>query len=277
MQTANSIGRLHCEIKTPVSHGVILALLTALLLGAGLLSLTPPADSVIAVITLIPAAILALLTASTFIKRLQCCEHGVISRSLFGTKALRYDDIVSFSHKATRQYYNGIPTGTEVRLVLNPRPQRGSQIKFTKHTFKGDPKLEELRDALAQHVADRLYRELPAGARVQWTPHAELSREGLHFHERKMFGQGAPITIPFDQPLQYRIDQGHCDLWVANSNLPSLRLDCAAANFFPGFILFGRLVNERFDHQRRESKAEVGFNKAIFGSLAAGKKPRFGQ
>lgn len=169
-------------------------------------------------------------------------ERGVRQRNLFGQKELKFLEVDAYTHATTRHFYNGAYTGTSHNLVFMPSPGAGKKIAFNFMARGTDEDLERLRDAMARIVAQGLYTRLQQGARVQWGS-AELAKDGIHFHEAKLIGKGAPAVLPY-AGSRYSFSQGACFLFAATGDKHVTQVSCAGVNFFPGFELYQRLCTE---------------------------------
>jgi hypothetical protein len=103
--------------------------------------------------------------------------------------ALKYDQFISVSYMATRHYYNGIYTGTVVRLTMTPDPALGlTPFKYsgklkTKRTGlnsaePNDP-LDGAHRAASTYICRRLIERLERGEEIRWTPRLVLRRDGM--------------------------------------------------------------------------------------------------
>lgn len=273
MQQANALGRRLFEIKSSPILGILATTISLGFLTAAITVLSPEIAFSFVFISI--ALFFAGLAANTFLNKTECFEQGIISHRWYQkTKILNFSNLSSYTYKAVKHSYNGIPTGTAVDMVLFPQKDSGEKIKISKHTANGDKDMEALRDHLAEILSERMYCVLQETnvQRIKWTASAELSKEGIHFLERKFFGNnGAPTMIPFDKGFEYLNGNGTFELRIPGEKNNRVILDVAGPNFFPGVILMERLLQDKRDqHVREVKKEQQGFDKSFFGTLAAG-------
>ncbi|CAK9015498.1 Uncharacterized protein SCF082_LOCUS12790, partial [Durusdinium trenchii] len=133
----------------------------------------------------------------------RCHEQGLVKVGLWGATALRYDEI-------------------EVMEL---------------DTF------DDLRDRVSEKVAERLAEDLLESGEVTWTDGLKLGSEGLEFRRRSLLGaRKSPELIPYDAILEFSIDEGWFHVWANYQERAVVKVACASPNFYPGLLLFDRLV-----------------------------------
>jgi hypothetical protein len=194
-------------------------------------------------------ALVAVLGAALFVGALaaargslRCHQKGVVKRTLLGERVLRYADLEKLTYGATRHYHNGIYTGTTISMKLAPGTG-AKPIGFSTTTRGSESDLEMLREHVAGVIAQRLYERLAHESEVAWTGSVRLSAKGIRFPRRKLLGKG-PETFAEYADLRYSIDSGTFHLFTPGEKSSVLDLSCSAENFYPGFVLLGRLASE---------------------------------
>lgn len=167
-------------------------------------------------------------------------QRGVRQRGLLGgIKELRFEDVAAYTHATTRHYYNGAYTGTVHGLEFVPVAGKGKKIKVHHIARGNDEDMERLRGAMAQIVAGFLHTRLQAGERIAWAG-AELSREGVHFHQPKLIGKGPPALLRY-AGSRYAFNQGVLMLYAPTGDKHVTAVTCSGFNFYPGFELYQRM------------------------------------
>jgi hypothetical protein len=179
--------------------------------------------------------------AAHAINRFRVYELGVVQRTLFGERMLRYSEITSFSFGATRHYHNGAYTGTALAMGFSAGP--GSKPITHNQTSRGnDSDLDSLREQVADIVAAQLLHRLERGEVIQWGPSARFTRNGLVVQASKLFGKGEERRAPYDAGLRISIEQGTLHLFIGNETKAAMSCPCAADNFYPGLTMLGVLI-----------------------------------
>ncbi|MFL5356075.1 hypothetical protein [Archangium sp.] len=168
-------------------------------------------------------------------------ELGVVRRSIFGERTLRYSEITSFQFGATRHYHNGAYTGTALNMSFTGGP--GTKPISHNQTSRGnDSDLDALREQVADIVAAQLLQRLERGEEIQWGPSARFTRNGLMVRAPKLFGKGEERRAPYDAGLHISIQQGTLQLFINNEAKAVMSCPCAADNFYPGLTMLGVLI-----------------------------------
>jgi len=243
-KSAESLGRLLFRKKSGIALVLILGLLGLGLVAGGIwLLLTPGEEKILGAFFLLMGLPLCWYTILVASRVYQFHEVGVTERSVLKKKSLRYADIERMKYEATRHYHNGIYTGTSVRFNMIPANNE-PPIKFS-GSFRGsDDDLEHLREFISALVADKMYKRLSVQESVPWGNNASLSKKGVHFVSKPLFGSKEPRNVFFADELRYTIDNGVLSLFRSEEKKAAVRIQCSEDNFYPGFLLLGRLASE---------------------------------
>lgn len=251
MSSVDALGKTILKIKNSLFYRVALgmSLLTftaaMVVICVQFYLLDKPVNSMLIYLSL--GILTALWCVAIWVKRFEFREHGLMSRNLFGTKMLLYRDIYSFSYRIVDHYVNGVHGGRRFHLTFMQKQGQGKSIGVVHQTRKGDVDFERMVHSVSVMVAANLDHELSEHGIVRWTPGVELSHQGIRFREQKFLSKGEPVFVSFNDIYQYNLtEDGRFLLWVSGSPQPILDLNCAAPNFYPGFVLFKRLTQSRF-------------------------------
>lgn len=172
-------------------------------------------------------------------------ECGLTRQGVLGRRELRYADVDRLSYSATRQYHNGVYTGT--RYSLRCAAPGGRPITILGWGRGSEGNLDGLRDHIAGVVAERMRSRLAAEGEVAWTRGLRLTPTGVRFQRSRLVGRGPDVFLPW-AALRYEIEAGCFHLYEADAAKPSLSVGCDSENFYPGHVLFGKLPGEAAPH-----------------------------
>jgi hypothetical protein len=233
--TAGVLGRVLFEKGESTGRQVALSIAAGLcLLGAGwLLTLNLSEIGFLGPLFVAFFGGMALVFAHWAVARVRGYEHGVIKRSLLGTRRLRYSEVVSFQFFEVQHFLNGAHTGTQVHLSLTPGPG-AKGIHFTHEVLGRDSDLELLREQVSGMVAARLLERLKRGEEVAWGPDARFTKGGLLLQASKLVGKGEPRLVPYHAQFRLSVVQGTCRLFIGNEAEAAASVECSVDNFHPG-------------------------------------------
>ena len=100
---------------------------------------------------------------------------------------LLYDEIAEFTYAATRMFYKGAYTGTQLSLTF--RAPRGT-IRYSAKVQNMDADLDELRDHIAKMIAIACLANCGPAAAVPWTSDVVFLPQGLQFRRSEDVGPG---------------------------------------------------------------------------------------
>ena len=149
---------------------------------------------------------------------------------------LLYDEIAEFTYSATRMFYKGAYTGTQLNLTFRaPR----ATIRYSAKVQNVDADLDELRDHVAKRIAQRMLCELRARRTVPWMSDVVFLPQGLQFQRSKMLGLASgPLEIlPYEQIGNVNLKEGVFSLYSKVEVKAVLSKPVGAANFFPGYFV----------------------------------------
>jgi hypothetical protein len=169
--------------------------------------------------------------------RFRCYERG-LSRRRAREFSLLYDEISELTYSATRVFVNGSYSGTKMKLRV--RAQRG-EIWCAAKVQVMDDRLVELRDQIAERIANKMLRDLRAGSPVPWMSGVVFLPEGLQFR-RKI---GFPVEmLPYGEIRETRSDQGVFYLFSKTEPKAVISRPVDSTNFFPGYRVMAALQKE---------------------------------
>ena len=164
-----------------------------------------------------------------------------------------YLDVAALSYALVRQSYNGIYVGTSGTIWLEG--EKGSRIKTLKCSFRhkerakgilrrqfegGDP-MDVVRDTVADVVAERLALEIAEKGEASWTGPATFTKDGLRI--KKVLG--APFVMEYAKIDRLGFGDGTLVLFEEGKAKASVSMAVNGKNFWPGFVLFQRLMTPR--------------------------------
>jgi hypothetical protein len=174
----------------------------------------------------------------------RCYELGLIRRRSRREFRLLYDEIAEFTYAATRMFYKGAYTGTQLSLTF--RAPRGT-IGYSAKVQNMDADLDELRDHIAKMIAQRMLGALRAGRSVPWTSDVVFLPQALQFRRPKMLGlaSGPVEVLPYGQIRGVNLNQGVFYLYSKAEAKPVISKPVGSANFFPGYFVILTLQEGR--------------------------------
>jgi hypothetical protein len=240
----DSLGRLLFQKKAGRSALIILALFGLGLAGFGawLLRDGTPDDFRLGIIALVLGPLILAFTLHLAFAHFRVHELGVERRNLLGRRRLRYTEIALFNYSATRMYHNGVYTGTAIAMSFAPAGGKALSLSSTQRGSDAD--LDLLRDRVAEMISMRLYDQIKAGSEVPWGKNCRLTREGVRYREKKLFGKGAEAFLAYASGVRESFANGFFNLYDREGKKPVHTIACGEENFYPGYLLFVRLVTE---------------------------------
>lgn len=158
----------------------------------------------------VSGAVLALIVGSLLLLGAWALVRGGLStyhfhefgatRTILGrvTRSIRYEQTAAMSYEVTRTYLNGIYTGTDVELTLEPLPVNGTKGKrlvfhgthrekpdgvlsrtFIQKNFKGEDELDAIKNIIALAIVHRWLAQ--GDFREQWCNGFVLTPRGLEY------------------------------------------------------------------------------------------------
>lgn len=174
----------------------------------------------------------------------RCHESGVQSRSLFGTRTLKYSDVESFTFEATDIYKWNTRIGSRLKIRFVPTRQSGlSPIGYVSLVRSEDVDLDALRDRIAGVIAKRMAAELAERKSVQWSAYLRLTSMGIEYQPGGVFGRRSPVLLHFEDYGGHVIKEGLFRLFAKDQTEEVAVESVALPNFFPGYLLFLSLVS----------------------------------
>lgn len=202
--------------------------------------------------------LLLLISVWLFRKTFRCHRHGVYQRGLAKEKRLLYRDVASFTYSATRQYVNGVYTGTRVSMKLVPEETNDSPtVSFSSWVRNLDRDLDDLRDRVSGVVGRKMLASIETGVEAKWTTDAVLGPEEIRFRKPRLVGKREWISLPYSQIAGSATQEGTFHLFAEGVEKPVMRLQVRAENFFPGLVALGHILSPDEESQREGEGAEV--------------------
>lgn len=211
------------------------------------------AGSVCAVLTIVFAVVIWWLSTGRGAKYRFFEQGATLHRKGKDLVRWSYLDIAAMTYALVRQSYNGIYVGTSGTIWLEG--QKGDGIKTLKCSFRhmerakgilrrrfegGDP-MDFVRDTVADVVAERLALEIAEKGEAAWTGPATFTKDGLRV--KKLLG--APAAVSYDKIDRLGFGDGTLVLFEEGSEKAFVSMAVNGKNFWPGFVLFQRLVTPR--------------------------------
>lgn len=172
---------------------------------------------------------------------LRCHERGVVRKTTFATKELRYDQLEGFTFSKTSVFVNEVHQGFTVELRFRPSDEviGGSTISYKKNIKEEDAAVESLCAAVSGIMATAMEKTLRKSGNVAWTKALQLRSDGIEYQASGLLGSKPPITIPFENISQHDIDDGRFLLWTKDDpDTSAFSVECSQENFFPGYFVF---------------------------------------
>jgi hypothetical protein len=198
--------------------------------------------------TLAVLAILVLVATRFYrVRVFRCHATGVCLTDGRGRRELRYADVGTFTYSATRVYVHGAYTGTQMALVLEPRPDAEAKaVRYRTNVRGDDGGLNDLRDHIARVVAGRLYGEWREGRPCDWTKRMRFLREGLAFRRGggllKPFQSELEI-LPYPEITNVQLHEGYLYVFARGQKKAVIREPISAPNLFPGLELLRAIMS----------------------------------
>lgn len=211
-------------------------LLEAVLIMNGMMALNSPDDRlVMGVIPLVFGAPLLLFALSAETTWFRVYENGVAKRRWWRKITLPYDAVESFSFDTSQEEeYAGKDTGmvyAGTRVTMTFASKNGGEVVFVSPLRRQrDPRLDEVRDYVAQVLGRKLLGCVQAGKAVKWGG-IGITRNGL------ILSSG---TLPFADIAGVSFQEDTFRM-LTPGDMPDSILHCGAANFYPGLWVFSRL------------------------------------
>lgn len=241
-QDPSSLGLLLFEKRSPKSHVMAAFGFAAAIAAGGVVwrVIDPGAAPLGPLSVVLLGALVGLAAMNMARSTFQVREHGVVKRTLYSRRVLRFDEIERFGYRAVRQYYNGAYIGTITTLLLaGPEPSR--PLKHALTVRGQDDDLERLRQEVSLAVADRLRERLRREGEVRWGARGRLTRTTLELPEKRLLGRGPVRALAYGEPLVYTLHEGRLRL-QAHGSKTVFELSTDEENFYPGLLLFEELV-----------------------------------
>ena len=162
--------------------------------------------------------------------RFRCYERG-LSRRTAREFQLLYDEISEITYSATRVFVNGSYSGTKMKMTVRAPAGKifcAAKVQVT------DDRMVELRDRVAEKIADRMLLELRAGKPVPWMSGIVLLPEGLQFRRGSMPASSTEV-LRYSEIGDTRVNQGTFYLFSKMEPRAVVSRPTSSTNFFPGY------------------------------------------
>jgi hypothetical protein len=186
-------------------------------------------------------AVLCVVSVHLSLADFSCHDWGVRQRNLLGRRQLLYRDIESFTYRATRNFVNGVYSGTALFLQFTPRAGAGRGISHNCTVQGNDYDLDLLRDGVSQIIAGQMHVRLANGEAVEWTSNLGFSPQGFLYRPSGFIGRGKETLLPWENYHGYTLQEGFFYLFEKGKNNAVIAENVGEANFFPGFYLLLQL------------------------------------
>jgi hypothetical protein len=234
------LGRVLFEKSSKKSSAIAVAvigvvtLLVALLMLVGLFG---PDLGIGAAVAGFIGFIFALAGVGMWVGYFRCHEKGVCQRGILGEKQLKFLDIETFTHSATRQYVNGAYTGTT--LVMTFTPDKGTNLKpitYTTTVQTNESDIETLREHIANVLAVKMLKIVEDGGTIQWGD-CQVDASGITYRASKFIGKGEEKRLTYDNLAGFNMHEGFLYLFDEAEEEAVLNMMTSVANFYPGFMV----------------------------------------
>lgn len=173
--------------------------------------------------------LLGIAALSVYKTVLRIHKHGVSKRNLFGTRRVRYEELDSISFRKERQYGERGYVGTQYFFDFGC----GGKVFYFITTIKADrDDLEDVRDYVAQIIAQKLAAELEAEGAAPWTSRLRFVRSGVEYLRDKQWQR-----IPYAELGTCEIDGSLFYLRSKTCEFPLMQEYTIVPNFYPGYAL----------------------------------------
>lgn len=193
-------------------------------------------------------------------------EHGATRTILFWTvQSVAYKDAATLRYVVTRNYYNGIYTGTHVDLRMSfpsgkdfrydgkhkQRPDGLLSHTFIRKNFKGEDELDAIKNIISVTMVQRW---LEAGDfRVNWASGCLLTPKGIEIIGRTELGR----VIPYAEIQNIARDEKYLRVYLPIAKPSFVLADSTRENYYPGLELLLALKAAADDRAARvQSPAE---------------------
>jgi len=168
-------------------------------------------------------------------------------------RRLSYLDVAAMTYTLSRSNLHGVHVGTSGVITL--QLEEGSKQKGVRYAFQhrekakgifnrrfeGVDPMDLVRDAVAEAVAERLALEIAEKGEATWTGPTTFTKEGLRI--KKLLGP--PITMDYAKIDRLGFGDGNLVLFEEGSKRGFVSMAVNGKNFWPGFVLFQRLMTPR--------------------------------
>lgn len=168
------------------------------------------------------------------------CGH----RSLI---TIPYPEADRFDFGVTRQYINGIYTGTTLNLRLSTPDKRRITYSgrfnlkakgFFKRQYEIHDEMEGVKQIIAEQMAVGMLDRVLAGERLEWGRVYAISSEGLTFLRGKRKGE----LLPFSSLVSQNMQAGFLYLFQPGQERSRDGIAMSSPNFWPYYFVFLRLA-----------------------------------
>ena len=175
----------------------------------------------------------------------RCHERGVFKSGIMGENSLRYLDIVSFTYAATRNYYNGVYTGTSTEMKFTPvAGSEAKEIKYSANLKGVDEDLDIIRDHISNVIASQMGQHVSEGNDTVWTKNLTFTEAGLRYRPSGFFGgKKEEELLPWERLHGFDVQEGIFYLWETGNEKPIANEEVSAPNFFPGYYLLSMMTS----------------------------------
>ena len=229
----SGMGRLLFERRR--NNGSWLGLVFAIIGSVAGVVLLFEQDTLIGVV-LLAAAMASLLLGLAFGRYVfRCYESGLTRRRGRDELRLSYDEIAEFTYAATRMFYKGAYTGTQLGLTF--RAPRGT-IRYSAKVQNLDADLDELRDHIAKTIATRMLARTAGRPQRALDERRGLPAPGLAVPPCEDVGAcrrpGRDLALRTDS--RHEPQRRPVYLYSKAEVKPVISKAVGTANFFPGFF-----------------------------------------
>lgn len=166
---------------------------------------------------------------------------------------LSYLDVTSMTYTMAPHFFHGMYVGTTGVILLETAGKSGK--KGVRHsfqhrqkargivnrTFEGTDPMDLVRDAVAEAVSEGLAVRIAETGSAPWTGPATFTKDGLLV--KKLLG-GVKV-LAYEAIDRMEAKGGNVMLFQAGEKSAAASVAVNGKNFWPGFVLLGRLVTPR--------------------------------
>ena len=239
----SGLGRILFQRKAEHTAIAVTLLVIVGVIGLVIGLMTVPWLSALGLPLLIAAVIFAVWHGKT--SNFRCHERGVFKSGITGESSLKYIDIVSFTYAATRNYYNGVYTGTSTEMKFTPDVGNESkEIKYSANLKGVDEDLDIIRDHISNVIASQMGQRVSEGNDTVWTKNLTFTEAGLRYRPSGFFGgKKEELLLPWEQLHGFDVQEGIFYLWETGNEKPIANEEVSAPNFFPGYYLLAMMTS----------------------------------